>query len=494
MTDTKILGDQDQAMAEIEVMPTVDDILGVPEYELRVSSDRVCVELDCPDPHSDLDNLIARIITDFKLLEIPEYPDAEILKNILSKACRPGEHLRDHVIMMGQKAIPHIDGRLEWTEDYFAEGWTVDEDSGNIDFWSKLERRSVKENELLVRLYPPVDGKAGLNVFGNEIPVTKPNKVKLRSGKNVHTVEEDDCTAYHATCNGRVRLADGTVAVDDVYVIKGNVSLETGNIIHTGAVMIQGDVGTGATIEADGDIMVKGMLEPCHIKCGGSLTVVGGIVGDEDYSIELAGDLMAKYISEANIEAQGNIVVGNEIAHSRIYSLGQVKVPRGRIAGGTTLAKLGIRVGEAGSSGASDTELIAGVDYTLEKKILWQDEKILKLEEAQDRIQKAVKVSERNQDLTEKEITTLNGLKKKVSNIAQAIADAHMLIQKLKVDAINSCVAEIFILKELWSGTKIRLGNERTIVRASVLKPRIIQLRRRKIKILPLGDGNMPDE
>ncbi len=494
MTNTNILGDQDQAMAEIEVMPSAGDILGIPEYELRVSSDRVCVELDCPDPHSDIDSYIARIVTDFKLLEIPEYPDAEILKNILTTSCQPGEHLRDHVIMMGQKAIHPIDGRLEWMEDYFAEGWAVDEESGNIDFWSKLERLSVKENELLVRLHPPIDGKAGLNVFGNEIPVTKPNKVKLRAGKNVRTVQEDDFTVYHATCNGRVRLADGTVAVDDVYVIKGNVSLETGNIIHTGAVMIQGDVGTGATIEADGDIMVKGMLEPCHIKCGGSLTVIGGIVGGEDFNIELAGDLMAKYISEANIEVQGNVVVGNEIAHSRISSLGQVKVSKGRIAGGTTLAKLGIRVGEAGSSGASDTELIAGVDYSLEKKIRWQDDKILKLEEAQDRILKAVKMSERNKDLTEKEIATLNGLKKKVTNIALAIADAQMLIQKLKVDAINSCVAEIFILKELWSGTKIRLGNERSIVRTSILKPRIVQLRRKKIKILPLGDGNMPDE
>ncbi len=494
MTDTKILGDQDQATGEIDDCTTTEDLHELPDYQLRVSQDRVCVELDCPDPHSDVETLISRILADFKLLEIPEYPDAEILENILATSCKPGEFLRDHVIIMGQKSIPQVDGRLEWSQDYFAEGWTVDEETGNIDFWSKLEKRSVKEDELMVRLHHPIEGTAGLNVFGAEIPVAKPNKLKLRSGKNVRMAEEDGGISYYATCNGRVRLADGTVAVDDVYVIKGNVSLETGNIIHTGAVMIQGDVGTGATVEADGDIMVKGMLEPCHIKCGGSLTVAGGIVGDENHTIELAGDLIAKYVSEAMVEVGGNVVVGNEIAHSQVSCLGQVDVSNGRIAGGTTLAKAGIRVGEAGSSGATDTKLVAGVDYTLKQKIRMHNDKILNLEEAQDKIGNAIKIGERNPNLTPDETKTLQELKKKNIHIAQTIADEHLLIQKLKVDAINTCVAEVYVLKELWSGTKITLGNVNTVVRSSILKPRIVSLREKKIKILPLGDGNMPEE
>jgi len=467
---------------------------GIPEYCLYISKDRVSILLDCPDPHQQTNDLIHQIITDFKKLEIPEYPDSEILQNILSTSCQSGQSLWEHTIMMGQKVSPAINGRLEWTRDFFAGGWEINEETGAIDFWAKCESRSVKAGELLVCLHHPVEGIPGLNVFGNEIPTTKPTKVKLRSGKNIITREEEGRICYQAACDGRVRYADGVVAVDDVYVISGNVSLETGNIIHAGAVMIQGDVGYGASLEVDGDIIVKGMLEPCHIKCGGSLTVAGGIVGDEDCSIEISGDLVARYITEATIEVAGNVLVGNEISHSRISCLGRVKVPKGRIAGGITIAHRGIRVGEAGATGSTVTHLIAGIDYTLKEKVHWHNDKIIKLEEAQEKIEGALLTGQRKRNPNEQERKTFQFFKNKLTSIGQAIADEHTIIQKLKVEALNVAVEEVLIMKELWSGTTIQLGKDKLTVRNSVLKPRIAQKKRRKVLINPLGEGNMPEE
>jgi len=466
----------------------------VPEYRLHISKDRVSVLLDCPDPHHETNDLIYRILSDFKKLEIPEYPDSEILETILKASCQPGQSLFEHAIMMGQAVCPTINGKLEWTRDFFAEGWEVDEETGAIDFWAKCESRSVKAGELLVCLHHPVEGLPGLNVFGNEIPVTKPTKVKLRSGKNVETSEENGIVFYTSTCDGRVRFADGTVAVDDVYNIKGNVSLETGNIVHSGAVMIQGDVVAGATLEVEGDIIVKGMLEPCDIKCGGSLTVAGGIVGDEDHSIQLDGDLVARYISESTIEVAGDILVGNEISHSNISCLGRIKVPKGRIAGGKTTAFRGIRVSEAGASGSSDTLLVAGLDYTLAGKVHWHNEKILKLEEAHEKIDIALSKGRHKKNTTSEELKTLNNFKMKLVAISQAIADEHATVQKLKVAAVNEALEEVIITKELWSGTTIQLGKDKLMVRSSVLKPRIAQKKKRKVVINPLGEGNMPED
>lgn len=471
-----------------------EDLGAAPDYKLHISKDRVYVLLDCPDPHTGMPGWITRILDDFKGLEIPEYPDADQLAQILTACCEPGQHLREQPIMMGAEAVPSEHGRLDWAREYFAEGWEENEETGAVNFWEKQERRSVVVDEMMVRLHHPVEGTPGLNVFGIEIPVTKPDKVKLRAGKNVRTEEDEQGISYLATCNGRVRLVDGTISVDDVYLIKGNVSLETGNIHHTGAVVIQGDVAAGAKIEADGDVMVKGMLEPCHIKCGGDLTVGGGIVSEKEYEIEVAGSLMARYISEATIKAEGDIIVTNEIAHSTLMCRGQVKVPKGRIAGGLTIARKGIRVGEAGSSGSSDTKLVAGVDYTLAVKINGYEEKILTLEEAQDKIQSALRSGMKSRDPSAEEIKTINKLKRKNNQIAQAIADIHTTIQKLKTDAAVAGREEVVILKELWSGTTITLGNAKMVVRRSILKPRLAEKRRGKVKILPLGDGNMPDE
>ncbi len=476
-----------------------------PEYRLQVSRDRVRVLLDCPDPHSELESWAERIAADFQGLEIPEYPDREQIIRILAASCSPGQHLHQQPIMMGAAPIPTRHGRLEWARDFFAAGWEEDPETEALDYWEKRERRSVKAGELLVHLHHPVEGTPGLSVYGTEIPVAKAEKAKLRAGKHVQTKEVEGGLHYIATCNGRVRHMDGMISVDDVYVIKGDVSLDTGNIHHTGAVMIQGDVGCGATVEADGEILVKGMLEPCHIRCGGDLTVAGGIVSEEGYQIEVKGNITARYISEATIQAGGDILVTNEISHSRILCSGGIKAPRGRIAGGLAMAFKGICVGEAGSSTASDTRLVAGMDHTLDARLGKHEKQILKLEKARESAQAVLlrslkKLGQKKRDLTAEEIKTLNKLKRRNSKLVRAIAESQNTIQKLKAGAAREGRQEVVILKELWSGTTIQLGKTKTLVKRSIMKPRMVRKCRSRIEILPLGEdsmpgeGNMPDE
>ena len=492
-TDT-LARDAETSSEEIQDLPEESIVsTPTPEYDLRISSDKVSVILDCPDPLADVDSLVTRILADFAKLEIPIFPDEDQLRDILGNIAEPGRHLLDAPIIMGQKVTPSRDGKLVWSKEYFAEGWAVDEATGVIDFWEKLEQRSVREEEMMVKLFHPVDGQPGLNVFGNEIPVTKPAKVKLRCGKGVRTEEVEDGILYFATVNGRVRFADGTISVDDVYQIKGNVSLATGNIRHTGAVQIQGDVETGATIEAEGDIMIKGMVDPCNIRCGGTLTVAGGLVGAEGFRIEVAGDLNARYVNEADITVEGDVTVSNEISHSRIRSLGRVVVQRGRIAGGIVQAYKGIRVAEAGASGSSDTTLIAGIDYSLAQKTTVHEVKIKKMEEAQEKILAAVEKTAANKAaLGPEERKVLAGLQVKAKQMGQALADEYAMIRKLNEEVRNHAVYEVIIFQELWSGTRIQLGEFKTIVRTSIKKPRIAQLRKTKVRILPLGEGNMP--
>lgn len=500
MADSKpdtLTADALSAVGEVdELLEDFQDCSGTeepPEYNLRISSDRVTVVLDCPDPLASLNVNVQQILADFANLEIPVYPDAEQLTRILQNIAAPGCHLREAPIIMGQKVIPSQDGRLDWSKDYFSEGWKVDEETGIIDFWEKLEHRSVREDEILVKLMHPVDGESGLNVFGLEIPVTKPSKVKLRCGKGVRTEDAEDGVSYLASVNGRVRLADGTVSVDDVFVIQGNVSLATGNIHHTGAVQIQGDVENGATINAEGDVMIKGMVDPCNINCGGTLTVAGGLVGSDDYQIEVAGDFNARYINEANIIVGGNVNVSNEISHSHIRARGKVLVTKGRIAGGKIQAYKGIQVAEAGASGSSDTTLIAGVDYAHEDQLKSRQAKVKKLEEAKKKIQAALKgIAGKKDSLDPSEKQVLDGLAAKSQQLDQAISDENAAILSSTAENKRHAVLEIAMFEEVWSGTRIHLGEFKTVVKTSIQKPRIAQLRQTRVRILPMGEGNKP--
>ena len=466
-----------------------------PELALRVSSDKVSVLLDCPDPLANLSRNVLAILKEFDRLEIPVYPDADQLSVILQNVAKPGRHLEDQPIVMGQKSVPSQDGRLEWTRDYFSEGWATDEETGSVDFWQKMEDRAVHAGDLVVRLLDPVEGEPGLNVYGNEIPVTKPSKVKLRCGKGMRTQDTDEGTDYYAEVDGRVRFADNTVAVDDVYVIKGNVNLETGNIKHTGAVQIMGDVEHGATIEAEGDVMIKGMVDPCNITCGGTLTVAGGLLGDENFKIQVSGDLVCRYINEAQITVDGNLTVTNEISHSRIRCRGKVAVPKGRIAGGMVMAYKGIQVAEAGASGSSDTQLIAGVDYLAERTIAEGKERLSKLEDAQKKIEGVLRqLKSKGDQKSPDEIQQERELQDKNRRLGQAMADQLASQKRLAEETRLGGTREVAMFNEVWAGTTIQLGEFKTIVRSSIQKPRIAQLRKTRVRVLPMGEGNRPEE
>lgn len=467
-----------------------------PEYQLYVSRDHLYVMLDCPDPHANVSRWVQQILIDFGNLEIPEYPDADRLEQILLSACEPGEHILERPIMMGVAPTPTRPGRVEWARDFFAQGWQEDEVTGAINFWEKLEHHAVNQGETLARLHNPVPGITGLNVFGHEIPVSQPEKIKMRAGKNVQAQPDEDGTTYTATCDGHIRHIDNILSVDDVFVIQGNVSLETGNIHHTGTVIIHGDVSTGATVNADGDIMVKGLVEPCHLKCGGDLTVNGGIVGEDGYEIEIAGNLTARYITEANIKADGDVLVTNEVAHSTLMCNGQVKLPKGRITGGLTMGFQGISVAEAGSSGSTGTRLVAGMDYQVHLQTAGPEENIRKMENDRNQLQEMLSQGSEKRNPTAREIKDLNKLKRKFNLMEQAIAEEQTVIEKIKMDSPSLAAGkeEIIVHKELWSGTSITLGTAKTVVRQSILKPRLIQKRRGQVKIMPMGEGNTPEQ
>jgi uncharacterized protein (DUF342 family) len=461
---------------------------------VTISNDKLSVLLDCPDPLPRLDDTVTQVLAAIRKLQIPEYPDAEMLGQILTASARPGEAMVAQPLIMGYAAEPPQNGRLEWMRDYFVEGWEIDPQTGAINFWAKLDNRAVAAGELLLKLHPPVPGEPGLNVFGAKIPVGKPQKERMRCGKGVtQEVDAQEITYYRAEVAGRVRVNDGTLSVDDVYIIKGNVDLANGNVRHTGTLQIEGDIEQGVSIEVDGDIAVRGMIEPCNIKVGGNLQVAGGIVGQEGFRILVGGSVQARYMRDVELDAIGDVSVGSEISHAQIRTLGRVLVPNGRIAGGTTIARSGITVGQAGASGATGTVLIAGIDYLIEPRVAQMEQELAVLEKNRQQARDAIDQM-RAAPHTVADDDAILELDRQARKLGQAMADGEASIKKSIAESEAACHPEIAALTEVWSGTTIQLRNERMPVRASVRKPRLARLLNSHVRLLPLGNGNMPDD
>jgi uncharacterized protein (DUF342 family) len=343
---------------------------GTTEFSVRRTADALKVLLRCPDPGDDVEALLDRIESEIRFLELAAPPSREEIAGCVTEARDDGQDLIDVLLAEGVPPGPSVDGHLEWARDFFVTGFVMDEKTEKIDFWERLRDLSVSADERLATIHQPRKGADGRNIFGQPVFARKPEPARVQYGKNVRCEEEQDGTiSIYATIDGRLRWVADTVSVDDVLAVQSDVDMHYGNINHKGAVVINGDICRGATVNAKGDIDVRGVVEQSNVSTGGSLNVNGGITGGEGCQFRVRGTLRSRYVRDADVIVEGDVNVQREILGSEIRSKGVVRVPSGRIVGGCVLAAERIDVGQIGADGTVQTHLGAGVDPELAAQI-----------------------------------------------------------------------------------------------------------------------------
>jgi len=433
------------------------------EIDLNVSDDNMKVYLSC---HADFSN--TEIITNKILLRLEERkitakPDLILIEKAIEKAKETGEDIKDLLIIQGRPPVMPVDGKIEWTGNYFDERYYVDPETKKIDYKQKIEDRCAEENQLLVKVTPAQNGKDGRDIFGKAIVVKSPKKIHLKGGPNVVWAEEE--SGYKSKCAGRVKLRGGTLDVDPIYHIAGGVGNESGNIKHNGQVVIDGDVEADFKVEAAGDIEVRGLIYACDIICGGNLSSKEGINSNLTKKIYVKGDIVAKYIMNATIVCDGNINVLTEIFNSNIETKGEINCGGGRIVGGETLATKGITINEAGSKGNTETILIAGLDKKLQAKLKTNTDEIGRLKEMMKKLEIGYRKFKANIQLLS------NEQKEGMTAIQYKIAEGEEEIERINKE--NKTVVEkirensnalIKVREIIRPGVVLRIGDTRHVV------------------------------
>jgi hypothetical protein len=234
-------------------------------------------------------------------------------------------------------------------------------EDGAVDFHKLDMIEPVQEGQLLATLEPADFGTPGTDVMGGEI---KPRKVavkQLKHGKNIH-LSEDSLNMY-SEVSGNVTCVDETVFVSDCYQVPADVGPSTGDIEYEGSVNVKGNVLTGYTVKATGDIYVTGAVEGATLIAGGKIVLNRGIQGKGKGRMEAEGDIISNFIESSNVTAGGKIIT-DAIMHSQVTAKDVIEVngKRGLIAGGSIRSTQKIETKVAGSSMGTQTELEVGVD------------------------------------------------------------------------------------------------------------------------------------
>lgn len=231
-------------------------------------------------------------------------------------------------------------------------------ESGDVDHKSLNAVESVEAGATLVTRIPPEQGQPGEDVMGQPIEGAHGKDARLREGRN--TIMSEDSAQLLAARDGHVCMSSGAVHVDDLFLVQGDVDYSTGNIDFSGIVVVRGFVREGFQVNTNGDIHILGGVEGARVITSlGGITIRLGVQGQNKAVLLAEGDVRARFIVQATVEAGGSVIVRESIMHSQVTAGGSVLAqgPKGSIIGGAVRAQESINARFIGSEAHAKTAL-----------------------------------------------------------------------------------------------------------------------------------------
>jgi len=269
------------------------------------------------------------------------------------------------LVAVGKKPVDGKDGQVVIIKPEQAEDGQSAAEKGKIDLRELPARMRtiVKAGQTVAEIIPPTEGEEGRNVLGRVLKPKPGKPPQMKLGRNVRLIE-DGKKVVAAVDGILVAAADGTIDVNEVLNVSGDVDYSTGNIDFPGEVQIKGDVKPGFTVKAKGDVLVGGVIEAATVvSFEGSVSALG-IKGREKGIVKAKEEVRAKFVENAIVEAGKAVIAEGPITNSQIKA-GEKVIARGNkgvIVGGTISAGFYVEAEEIGSELGVKTHIEVGVE------------------------------------------------------------------------------------------------------------------------------------
>jgi len=209
-------------------------------------------------------------------------------------------------------------------------------EDGTVNYKKWENIRQIKEGDVICVRTPPTPGIPGISVFGQPLSPTPGEDYALPAGMNTKVI--DDETKLVAGINGFLYRDGRNICVGGVYIVKGDVDFKTGNIDYYGDVVIRGNVNTGFSVIASGNISIDGFVESAHVEAkNGNVFLKGPVFGKNDATIISSKNIHAENIQGAIIKAGKMLTVAGHIRNCRIETENMEMPSKGQIISSSIL-------------------------------------------------------------------------------------------------------------------------------------------------------------
>ncbi|NLJ79716.1 MAG: DUF342 domain-containing protein [Firmicutes bacterium] len=268
-------------------------------FEIIISSDKMEVWLETKfiagteyqiSDRDYTDQLVVNASESGKILADPLDPDlifnqakdlgikVDLQTARIINSCR---EIKDQKVLIATGNPPQepIDGKIDVVWD-LKEKKQKKEKGGRIDPLDRGFVSAVEPGEVLAYWQPPVEGRPGLNVFGEIVKPRSPKLKRFIAGEGVRLIEEG--TTAIAEIAGRPCFEGlGRLCVKPQLIIPSDVDISTGNVEFTGDITVLGDVTESLTVKTGGLVEVKGSVYHARVVGGNGVFIQKNVTGGQ---------------------------------------------------------------------------------------------------------------------------------------------------------------------------------------------------------------------
>ncbi len=240
-------------------------------------------------------------------------------------------------------------------------------EDGTVDFFKLNTLHHCIKGQVLAEIIPEEKGENGFDIYGTVMLAREVKKITFAHGRNLEI--SPDGLKLTSMVDGHASLVDDTVFVSDVYSVE-DVGTLTGNIEYYGDVEVKGNVCENFSVKTDGNVFVTGVVEGAVIEAGKDIIIARGMHGQNKGRLKAGGNIVAKFISAAEVEADG-FVEAEQIVNAYVSAGTNVNADAGKglITGGKVMAKVAINAKNIGSPMGASTIVEVGSDLNAKKRL-----------------------------------------------------------------------------------------------------------------------------
>lgn len=286
--------------------------------------------------------------------------DDEMVKRIVREKLYGDKY----TIAVWTKPENGIDGTITYYYDKQNTAAPVEDEHGFVDYKNLGMVRTIYAGDVIADITMPTLGSPGMDVRGRVLRQKPGKKAQFSLGPN--TVLSSDGKQITAAVDGNINFKNGAFGIEQVVTINGNVDASVGNISFVGDVIVKGEVFEGFKISSNANIIVAGNVNGATLEADGDIVIRKGCINSK---VVAHGSVSINFCEHSDITCDGDLNSSNFVI-CNVYCGGYLttKGKGGGLLGGKYTCLNSVEASSIGTKNYTPTLLTVGDNALLSEE------------------------------------------------------------------------------------------------------------------------------